>query len=167
MNKLRSIIRATGKLKSKLEIRQAGSKMRYRIRDRLARRKRKEDEKDRKEIKKTSRPEERKEGESHCKSNKENRILSNLTSSTDKHQVRRLTACYSDVSTGKSWRSSMLQTVKNSFSKISTEIGGAFLKLALLRKFVNKLFFFDLRVCKFQKVHEFTGNVYSQRETRN
>ena len=51
----------------------------------------------------------------------------------------------------------MLQKVKNSFSKISTEIGGAFLKLALLRKFVNKLFFFDLCVCKFQKAHEFTG----------
>jgi hypothetical protein len=61
----------------------------------------------------------------------------------------------------------MLQKVKNSFSEISTEIGGAFLKLALLRKFVNKLFFFDLRICKVHKVHEFTGTsrVFSERNT--
>jgi hypothetical protein len=58
MNELRSISRGTGKLKSKLEIRQAGSKM-----NRLARRNRKEVEKDRKVIRRKSRKQEnRKEG---------------------------------------------------------------------------------------------------------
>jgi hypothetical protein len=83
--------------------------------------------------------------------------------SADKHQVLTGSLLMPNVSTVKSWRSSMLQKVKNSFSKIFTEIGGAFLKLALLRKFVNKLlFFFDLRVCKFQKVQ---GRVFSERNT--
>ncbi len=126
-----------------------------------------------KKIKKTRRPEGRKKGWSHCNSNKD-RILRQPDERNEHSQCRQLSfkyrqeAClcltFRQENHGDPACFKKSKSQKIIFKNIYRNRRRFFLKLALLRKFVNKLFFFDLRVCKFQKVH---GDVYSQRETRN